>query len=823
MEFGAPCRLSCTANVVGVSWTSTSLTVEADLLVVTASDSISIHAADDDRVVASWLVRRDAARFAVPAVQHREWRTLFAVQGAARAQTLLSWSEREPNLERAAKASLRGEVFALRVSKHAPVLVVVYADGGVGVLNAALEEVASAPRAPGSAPRTMWARLTSLPHAAAGHCVLMIVTRDGRAAPTMRVFSLVPAPAADGGAAPSAAAATAAPPTFSLIGTHALVAPGGDRPRSSSALPPPSLVAVTLHKHLAQLGTLWSDGTLSFRQFLLGRGGGGSGAGLLRVYASAPREGLTLALAADDGAGAVAAARADAFASAAFALEPSCIVLARTSAAHGVSLTVWDVRFGVSLGSIGGMGGAGAVAPVSQVTVSEDGSFVAAASSTHIFVTPVAVRGASLASALGRAAATRTLLRADTVPSTAPIVALADALRHAGSGGAGTAATGQIAGALEADAKAAWLSVERSAGEETSAAVAAALDASATPTAALLLNLLAAPKRPEESALSSSAPPPAGASARRPRRSSSTMAPPAPALELPPALPSPQLVDAIGMRCERELARGAVTGVAFTDTLLPVLLGSRALSPTAIMSLLRALLTVAPAAPAALTVFSRALELGLDANVPESLLVSAFRVALATAAESSAPLSAGEVGAHRKLFSLSCALVRAPRNDVFLETALRSLTPQDATALLVVLARMLELAAAAPQAAPSTAAAEPQTSTTKKRRRSAVDADALADAAAPALVIPPLAAIADWIGLLIDAHFATFVVSARGARESALVGAIKCVARVLEGLKNFSSVGAPLLGALAHFLGNGPLPIHTARRYDVVAAVLKIA
>jgi hypothetical protein len=62
MEFGAPNRLSCAPDVVGVSWTSTSLTIESDLLVLTTASSISIHAADDDRVVASWLVRRDAAR-----------------------------------------------------------------------------------------------------------------------------------------------------------------------------------------------------------------------------------------------------------------------------------------------------------------------------------------------------------------------------------------------------------------------------------------------------------------------------------------------------------------------------------------------------------------------------------------------------------------------------------------------------------------------------------------------------------------------------------------------------------------------------------------
>lgn len=51
---------------------------------------------------------------------------------------------------------------------------------------------------------------------------------------------------------------------------------------------------------------------------------------------------------------------------------------------------------------------------VFQITVSEDGSFVAIAARNRIFLTPVAVRGASLASALGRLVPTQSLLSTNT-------------------------------------------------------------------------------------------------------------------------------------------------------------------------------------------------------------------------------------------------------------------------------------------------------------------------------------------------------------------------------------------------------------------------
>ena len=174
MEIGTTSVLNVLGpNLVGVSWTSSSLTQEAALLVSTTASSVQIHSVEDQRVVCSWLTRPGSGtRFTVATVQHRLWRRLCAVQDGRR---LLSWHEREATLEQALRTTLRADVFALRVSRHVPALVAVYQDGGVSVFNDRHKELFSAPGV-AEGGRATWARLTSLP----SHphtCVLMVVTQ----------------------------------------------------------------------------------------------------------------------------------------------------------------------------------------------------------------------------------------------------------------------------------------------------------------------------------------------------------------------------------------------------------------------------------------------------------------------------------------------------------------------------------------------------------------------------------------------------------------------------------------------------------------------
>jgi hypothetical protein len=153
MEFGSSSRLPCGTNVIGLSWASASATPAAaaaapasqspaNLLVVTTEARVQVHAADDARVLVSWITRPGLAtaaarstagastgagtsgsgdasgsggtsgsaaagafdldaggsRFTVAAVQHRVSRRFFAVMNARR---LLGWHERELALEAA--------------------------------------------------------------------------------------------------------------------------------------------------------------------------------------------------------------------------------------------------------------------------------------------------------------------------------------------------------------------------------------------------------------------------------------------------------------------------------------------------------------------------------------------------------------------------------------------------------------------------------------------------------------------------------------------------------------------------------------------------
>lgn len=469
MEFGISSKLPAGSNIIGVSWTAQNAQSDANLLISTSESRIQIHTADDQRVIASWLTRPgDYNKFSTAAVQHRLWRQLFVVQNGTK---LFAWHEKHPSLEAATKVKLNSEVFSLRTSKHIPALVCVYKDGGVSVFNEKLAELFNSPGSADGRTAT-WARLTSVP-GQAGRCVLMILTQSpagGAGAalpPLLRVYTL-------------AATQTAGQPAtcvLKFVSTFALQPPAASAASSvgaavgkkskqqqgkQTAAGQPAVAAITLHKHLQQLGVFWSTGDMQMLKF--GRGTAWYGNPLSEVLVR--RIGRLLPAELASGASSSAASASNKpFHCAAFALEPSCVVLAGDHGIEGhgdVGMSVWDVRYGIMLGvkrvPRGGEGsdaadaegpsamavdaGAGAAAAsagrarsdsaasvgsllssaqavssasltpdsIFQATVSEDGSFVAMAARRRVMVTPVAVRGASLSSALGKLIPTQALL-----------------------------------------------------------------------------------------------------------------------------------------------------------------------------------------------------------------------------------------------------------------------------------------------------------------------------------------------------------------------------------------------------------------------------
>ena len=349
MEFGTSSRVDAGANVVGLSWTSPMAGSESNWLVCTTESRVSVHAAEDARLVNSWLTRPGSYnRFTVAAVQNRVSRRFYCVQNGNR---LFSWSERDSSLETASKKKLPGEVYALRTSHKLPAIIAVLADGAICVYNEKLEDVVSVPTVQDGTVVT-WTRFARIPGDDSRFVLLTLRQRP----------ALTPAPAtlrAPASAKKGSAAAAAPPPaaasTQPYMCVYTVVRSPSAAPNEADAplalhikhvatrqLVPPAealehasgpdgpavrITSLTLHKMLNALSVLWSTGHLQTLQF----------AHHAHWYASAPRQTVIRHLArflpspppsgseqvtVDDVEGSTG------FQGASFALEPSCLVLA---------------------------------------------------------------------------------------------------------------------------------------------------------------------------------------------------------------------------------------------------------------------------------------------------------------------------------------------------------------------------------------------------------------------------------------------------------------------------------------------------------------
>lgn len=406
---------------------------DADLLITTGETRVQIHAADDQRVVASWLCRPGPEnKFTVGAVQDRATRYLFGVQNF---KNLIMWHERDTSLDKSKKISLQKPVFSLRVSKHMPVLVVTYTDGGVSVFDQNLFELYNAPgvskKGKGSDDeyRTTWTRLTSIP-GLQGACILMVLTQNIRPTssttdkPLLRVFSFVK---------PSGKKSLPVMQHVSSLHFNPPV-------QSSNA----TISAISLHKLDQELGIVWSSGVFQMLQFKKGND----------WFETIPTEKFIRPLSrivpdVDS------CSNDDAFDCSAFALDPSCVVFSSAvpsvSGRDGCGVSVWDTRFGVCVntkvipyeGEVsasfleGGEGEEHEGTPtparkrtrksvqaekeitrtdssIFQVSVSDNGHFVATVNKQSAWITPIILNDSNLFSSIGKMSLTNTLLSNDS-------------------------------------------------------------------------------------------------------------------------------------------------------------------------------------------------------------------------------------------------------------------------------------------------------------------------------------------------------------------------------------------------------------------------
>ncbi len=841
MEFGTSAALQCGRPVVGVSWTSPSSSPIADAtqLVTTTHTRVQIHAADDQRVIASWLMRPGSNKFVVAAVQHRSTRQLFAVQEGNR---LVAWQERQSSLDAAAAVTLPRDVHALRISKHASAIFVVFRDGGVGVYSLYLEELftvpgvsgaglkkgkggAAAAAAGGEGAVATWSRLTSVP-SEPGRLVLLVCVQGGGGDPLLRVFSVTP-------------------------GTPAAPALGFVHRASHTLLPPAAglrACTLTLHKHFQALAVLWSNRSLSVLRFQRAPHVHAGTA----WYTLPPVEALsrTLGSAAPGAVGGIGQGGE----LAGFALEPSCLVLAGEGAGTGggraLFLSVWDVRYGVVLGTkeVALEGEEGA--PVFAVTVNEDGSYVAAVTRAGVAVTPVAVRGASLASALGRLPETEALLRASGGGASAahlpPTLSLETMLR-----GVVTTAGGE--GALTTAAAGRWEAAVASTAGKCAADAAALASAPTLKKAAAILAGYGVGE--------------GGAGVAGP------LAP-----SLPPALASAALARIVSdLRANSD---GASASLGLAAPILSSLLAVTGVAPSSSPLLIPALLRAAcapplptfkggapdAAAPGAVTALTLLCDLLRSCpDVPEAVLVAVLRTALhaisapalASLAEALAAPASLPVHVNRPvlgLLYLVALIVRAPRNDVFLEAALAALSAEDVRTLLAALLRLLHTHASsfvhAPLAvsaealegaiAEAQAAARGKAGSKRKgrpaggpdgARKVGAGAGAVAPTPLPASLgahLPSYGQVLDWLRMVVDAHFARIVLMAKADGESggrgapgSLAGLLGEVARLVKEQVGLSAAAAPLRGHAEHLLLRLPLPAEPEADYS--RSVLRLA
>ena len=505
MEFGGTTVLG-RGGAVGLSWASPAPGEVANFVITTTESRVSVHA-PDGRLVHSWLTRPGSYnRFTVSAVQNRVTRRFFCIQNEDR---LFSWYEGDASLETASRTKLRGRVFALRTVHEVPLVIVVFTDGAVSAFDDDLKEVVHIP-APGDGSSTTWTRFARMPGDDSRYLLLTLQQHVPDQPPYICVYTVsrtTAAPHAGGAAAGAAAAAAAAavaaaaPATyvFKLAARHALSPPASLPHSGESRQGSSSIATITLHKLLRALSVLWSDGTLQMLQF---------SQSTASWYASVPALTLTRRLdrflpdgesfSSSSGGGAGLAATS-------FALEPSCLVIAgrvshstsplssrgssdpaaedgeeQAGGGLDIGLSVWDVRYGIMLGSkrLPGAGSAtpppaadavkqqqqrrrkgegapsaaaaAATAPgppssgngVTQITVSEDNGYIATVSQSRVTLTAVAARGASLLSAVGAMDVTQTMLQQQQ-QSRPPITAAAAAAAAAAgaapssSGGSG--------------------------------------------------------------------------------------------------------------------------------------------------------------------------------------------------------------------------------------------------------------------------------------------------------------------------------------------------------------------------------------------------
>lgn len=203
---------------------------------------------------------------------------------------------------------------------------------------------------------------------------------------------------------------------------------------------------------------------------------------------------------------------------------------------------------------------------------------------------------------------------------------------------------------------------------------------------------------------------------------------------------------------------------------------------------------------------------------------------------------------------LTACLVRSPRNDVFLETALARAPVGLAGTLLAVLSRLLTWhAATAPPPLPTVRSLQREA---KVAAKAAAKASAAASSASgsgsgsaslvvPApvrLLMPSLGQVLDWVRMVVDAHFPRLILAANAAgpaaaaalaaaasrrkgasgsaaaaggadeEESALtpqqqlLRTLRDIASTVRTLATFGEAGAPVHGAILHLLNGGALP-----------------
>lgn len=359
MEFGTSTRVDAGANVVGLSWTSPQIDSDSNWLVTTTEARVSVHAAEDARLVNSWLTRPGTYnRFTVAAVQNRVTRRFYCVQNGNR---LFSWSERESSLESATKKKLPGDVYALRTSHKLPVIIAVLTDGGICILNEKLEEIVNVPAA-GDGSVVTWTRFARVPADDSRYVLLTLHQRPTvvgassskkavggqQPPPYMRVYTVVRAqgtPSEDLQLQFKHVATQQLPPPAAVLSSAGI--DGG-----AAAAAAVRVTSITLHKLLNALSLLWSTGHLQVLQF----------SHSAHWYSSTPRQSTLRHLGRflpSDSSEEHSSACLSYVQGASFALEPSCLVLAGVAEAPGaeatnstggdVGLSVWDVRYGVLL------------------------------------------------------------------------------------------------------------------------------------------------------------------------------------------------------------------------------------------------------------------------------------------------------------------------------------------------------------------------------------------------------------------------------------------------------------------------------------------